>query len=231
MTNELPKDIGGYQAIENGLTIDGDIWVLAGTPDSFVEVGILVKPALDENSKYGWHIYRRLPVPSNRDDKGIETEISRPEGDFSLGMKPTNPKDAVGSDKIPLHLWPTTATALGSMALLDGMLKYGRTNYRAIGVRSSIYYDATIRHMNAWFEGEDLDPDSGLDHLAHALACIAVLVDAKAAGKLNDDRVYPGDYRKFMTELTPHVKRLKDKHAGKNPRHYSINDLTPSETA
>lgn len=219
MTNELPKDIGGYQHIEEGPTREGDIWVSQGIPDSFVDIVVFPYIKGPEPTFPGWHIYRKLPVPSNKDDKEE--------------LKPTNPKDAVGSDKIPLHLWPTTATALGSMALLDGMLKYGRTNYRAIGVRSSIYYDATIRHMNAWFEGEDLDPDSGLDHLAHALACIAVLVDAKAAGKLNDDRVYPGDYRKFMTDLTPHVKRLKDKHAEKNPRHFTRNDkidLTPSKT-
>ena len=49
--------------------------------------------------------------------------------------KPTNPKDAVGSDKLPLHLWPTTATVVGALGLLDGALKYGRSNFRAVGVR------------------------------------------------------------------------------------------------
>lgn len=136
--------------------------------------------------------------------------------------KPTNPKDAVGSNKLPIHLWPTTATAMGSLALLDGMLKYGRSNFRAIGVRSSIYFDAVNRHLNAWFEGEDNDPDSGLPHLAHALAGLAILVDAEAAGKLNDDRMTKGGYRKLVNELTPHVERLKELHADKNPHHYTI---------
>lgn len=45
--------------------------------------------------------------------------------------KPTNPKDIIGCNKIPMHLWPETATMLGAMALLDGMLKYGRSNWRA----------------------------------------------------------------------------------------------------
>jgi hypothetical protein len=138
--------------------------------------------------------------------------------------KPTNPKDAIGSGKLPLHLWPTTATALGSLGLLDGMLKYGRSNYRAIGVRASIYYDAASRHLNAWFEGEECDPDSGLPHLAHALACLAIIVDAEAAGKLNDDRMAPGGYRTLLNRLTPHVARLKELHAGKAPRHYTIAD-------
>lgn len=139
-------------------------------------------------------------------------------------LKASNPKDIIGSDKLPLHLWPETATILGSLGLLDGLLKYGRGNFREIGVRSSIYYDAARRHLNAWFEGEDADPDSGLPHLGHALACIAILIDAGAAGKLNDDRQYPGGYRKLVTEMTPHVARLKEMHKDKAPKHYTIAD-------
>lgn len=138
--------------------------------------------------------------------------------------KLTNPKDMVGSDKLPLHLWPETATAMGCLGCLDGMLKYGRSNWRFAGVRASIYVDALHRHMNKWFEGEDVDPDSGLPHLAHALACLAIIVDAQAAGKLNDDRLLRGGYVKLVADLTPHVKCLKDKHQDKNPKHYSIED-------
>ncbi len=139
-------------------------------------------------------------------------------------MKPSNPKDIIGSDKLPLHLSPNTASALGCLALLDGALKYGRSNFRAIGVRASIYYDATLRHLTKWFEGEDTDEDSGLPHLAHVLACVAILVDAGAAGKLNDDRALPAGYLAFVTSLTPHVARLKAKHAKRNPKHYTIAD-------
>lgn len=130
----------------------------------------------------------------------------------------------VGSDKIPMHLWPEVATVLGSLGLLDGMLKYGRSNWRYAGVRASIYYDAAKRHLNAWFEGEEADPDSGLPHLAHVLACCAILVDAEAAGKLNDDRMVEGGYRKFIDGMTKHVAILKKKHADRNPKHYTIKD-------
>jgi hypothetical protein len=140
------------------------------------------------------------------------------------GSKPTNPKDIIGSSKLPIHLWPNTATAMGCVAMLNGMLKYGRSNFRAIGVRASIYYDAAKRHLDAWFEGEECDPDDGVPHLAAALACIAIIVDAESAGKLNDDRLIGGGYRKLMDRLTPHVKRLKELHKDKNPRHYTIKD-------
>lgn len=145
--------------------------------------------------------------------------------------KPTNPKDLIGTDKLPIHLWPTTATAYGCLGMLDGALKYGRSNYRAVGVRASIYVDAAKRHLDAWFEGEDDDPDSGLPHLAHALSCMAILVEASVKQNLNDDRMYPTRYRAMMAELTPHVRRLREKHAGlPQPFHYTIDDDPLSST-
>ena len=139
-------------------------------------------------------------------------------------MKPSNPKDAIGSDKVPMHLWPKTASVAGAMALLDGALKYGRSNWRAVGIRASVYYDAIDRHMSAWFEGEDIDPDSGLHHMAHVLAGAAIIVDAIAAGKFRDDRMIQGGYRKIIDGYTPGVARLTEKHAHRDPRHYTIVD-------
>lgn len=146
-----------------------------------------------------------------------------------METKPTNPKDTIGSSKLPLHLWPATATAMGSIGLLNGALKYGRSNWRAAGVRASIYVDACKRHLDAWFEGEETDPDDGAPHLAAALACLAIIVDAKAAGMLNDDRQFPGGYRQLLDELTPHVERLKAHHAGKEPKHWTIADTAKAD--
>jgi hypothetical protein len=64
-----------------------------------------------------------------------------------------------------------------------------------------------------------------MPHLAHALACLAILVDADAAGKLNDDRNYPGGYRSLVEELTPLVKQIKERHADKSPKHWTIADV------
>lgn len=143
---------------------------------------------------------------------------------LAAGLKDTNPKDAIGCQKLPLHLWPSTATAMGCLGLLDGALKYGRANWRASGVRASIYFDAASRHLNAWFEGEEQDPDSGLPHLAHALACLAIVVDAEAAGLLVDDRQVPGGYRALISKLTPLVPELQEVHADRTPKHFTIAD-------
>jgi len=139
-------------------------------------------------------------------------------------LKSTNPKDLIGSDKFPLHLVPYTAVVYDCLALLDGMLKYGRTNWRAAGVRASIYFDASIRHLTKWFEGEDIDPDSGLPHLAHAIACITIIIDALEAGKLKDDRMIKGGYFNTLKKFSSEVKRMKEKYKDKNPKHYTIED-------
>jgi hypothetical protein len=154
-----------------------------------------------------------------------QVQSTTPEKAPDVSLKDTNPKDAIGSDKLPLHLWPTTATAAGSTALLNGALKYGRANWRHAGVRATIYADAIRRHLDAWLEGEEVDPDDGVPHLWAILAGTAILVDAKAAAKLTDDRNAAGGYRNFVSESTAHVKRLKELHKGRSPKHYTIADL------
>ena len=44
-------------------------------------------------------------------------------------------------------------------------------------------------HLNAWAEGEEAAPDSGVHHLGHARACLGILLDAQETGNLIDDRV------------------------------------------
>jgi hypothetical protein len=182
--------------------------------------GIVHTPVINPDPSYDQPALdnRWYTVPNRIVNPGFEVDQR------SSGMKPSNPKDAIGSDKLPLHLWPATATAMGCIGFLNGMLKYGRANFRAIGIRASIYIDAAKRHLDAWFEGEECDPDDGVPHLAAALACIGIVVDAIAADKLNDDRNVRGGYRRLVGQLTPHVARLKALHAGKNPKHYTIAD-------
>ena len=66
--------------------------------------------------------------------------------------------------------------------------KYGRHNYRRIGVRASVYYDAALRHLMAFWEGEDIDPDSGLPHIVKAIATMVVLRDGQINELWEDDR-------------------------------------------
>lgn len=94
----------------------------------------------------------------------------------------------MGIRRVPFSVIPAEVTAEVGLALLEGALKYGRHNYRVIGVRSSVYYDAAMRHLTRWWEGEDIDPDSGLPHIVKALASLYVLRDSQHIGNVIDDR-------------------------------------------
>lgn len=105
-----------------------------------------------------------------------------------MQQKDTNPKDAIGVSKAPLSTVPARVVAEVGVAMLEGALKYGRHNYRIAGVRASVYFDASMRHLFAWWEGEDSDPDSGLSHVTKAIAGLIVLRDSMLAGNWHDDR-------------------------------------------
>lgn len=141
------------------------------------------------------------------------------------GNKSTNPKDLIGSDKLPFHLVPMTAVAYECLAFLEGALKYGRSNWRAAGVRFTIYYDACLRHLSKCMEGEWIDNESGIPHLGHARACLGIIIDAYEAGMLTDDRMFTkGDYTALITKYSDEVKRLKEKYKDKNPKHWTLQD-------
>lgn len=103
-------------------------------------------------------------------------------------MSKENPKDSVGSKKVPMSTVPAEVLMEIGVGMLEGARKYGRHNYRVAGVRSSVYYDAAMRHLMAWWEGEDIDPDSGLSHIVKTLACLTVLRDAMNNNMVKDDR-------------------------------------------
>jgi hypothetical protein len=103
-------------------------------------------------------------------------------------MKTTTPKTRLGALKVPMHLVPPSAKIELAKALEDGGKKYGPYNWRDEPISMSVYYAAIQRHIDAWWDGEELAKDSGVHHLAHAMACCALLIDSSCQGKLIDDR-------------------------------------------
>lgn len=130
-------------------------------------------------------------------------------------VKDTNPKDAVGVRKVPLSTIPAPVMLEVGLAMLEGARKYGRHNYRDAGVRSSVYYDAAGRHLMDWWEGTDLDPDSGLSHITKAIASLVVLRDAMINDKLTDDRPPPCP-KEWLQQLNKKAEEIIDKYP--NPK-------------
>jgi len=163
-----------------------------------------------------------LPEPKTQTDIEVASAAWRAMLDNAQDSKQTNPKDAIGIRKAPLSTLPMNVVAEMGTAMLEGAAKYGRHNYRGVGVRASVYFDATMRHLVSWWEGEDLDPDSGLSHITKALVSLAVLRDAMMQSKCEDDR--PPRSVPFYQELNERSSAILDKHADKCPKHYTLKD-------
>lgn len=132
---------------------------------------------------------------------------------MKLGSKDTNPKDAVGTKKWRQYCTvPVTIIWELGVAMLEGARKYGRHNYRVAGVRGSVYVDAAKGHIDCWWEGEDTDPDSGLNHITKAMASLAVLRDAMIQNKLVDDRPPRTDINMVRDDLQQIVENIFEKH-------------------
>jgi hypothetical protein len=108
---------------------------------------------------------------------------------------PANPKDIVGAKKAPVRFVPPSLMIAVAPILELGAIKYNDgepVNWRKYDVRLSIYYEAAMRHMSAWYDGEDIDPESGKPHTWHAAACLAIIIDATLNATAIDDRPLSG---------------------------------------
>ena len=135
--------------------------------------------------------------------------------------KPSNPKDLIGSTKLPLSLVPGTSKAYQALGHLEGMLKYGLVNWRECGVRASIYMDALERHYEKFKNGEWADPETQVPHLGSMLACIGILVDAYECGKLVDDRPKQAPVGPMIDRMEANVRHLHEMFRDKAPYHYT----------
>lgn len=126
-------------------------------------------------------------------------------------IKPSNPKDAFGIRKVSLSYVSLPVLAELAVAMQEGGAKYGRHNYRVIGVKASVYFDAVFRHMAAWWEGEDIDAASGVSHVTKAIASLVVLRDAMIQANWVDDRP-PATAGEWVEDLNKKVEALAEKY-------------------
>ena len=138
-----------------------------------------------------------------------------------MSTKDTNPKDALGILKTPLSTIPATVLAEVGVGMYEGARKYGRHNFRVIGVRASVYYDATMRHLMAWWEGEDIDPDSGLSHITKAICSLVVIRDAMIQEMMADDRP-PCAPEGWLAELDAKIKEITKKYPDSVPPYTQV---------
>lgn len=104
-------------------------------------------------------------------------------------VRVTDPVTGGEKGRKPAQLGTVDPLALLELAKVGGVgaVKYSRYNYLR-GFAWSLGYDALQRHLLAYQSGEDVDPESGLPHLAHAMWHCSALLSFQVRGLGTDDR-------------------------------------------
>ena len=140
--------------------------------------------------------YPNAPLLPKSGDFVIVDDITAPTAPV------VNPKELAGAKKpASWSVMPRWVMLQVGRVMSVGAAKYGAFNYRDSSISASIYQDAMERHLQLWFDGEDMDDETGVSHLASVIASCALLMDAQATGKLNDDRQKTGIVREQLKAL------------------------------
>ena len=132
-----------------------------------------------------------------------------------------NPKKAAGAVKAPLHAYPMLPIVQMANVMGGGAHKYGIYNYRESKVDALTYIGAFQRHIMLWADGQDQDKESKQSHLAHAMACCAILLDCQLTGNLIDNRSKTGLMEKELersqrtfAEYIDKVQSIEERNSG-----------------
>lgn len=112
------------------------------------------------------------------------------------------------SGKPQLSLIPPAALVEIAKIMGFGAQKYGPNNWREDGGNTewSRTYSSIQRHLNSFWDGEDTDPESGMNHLAHAATQIIILMIHQMDGHHHmDDRYKPKDLPDWLANKEAHL--------------------------
>lgn len=104
----------------------------------------------------------------------------------SLGTPPTTGVK-YDSEKPRMHLLPPKAITEVAKVLTFGAQKYDEDNWRKLDNLQNRYTSGALRHIFAHMDGEQLDPESGISHLAHALCCLLFKLEIELEQNLLSD--------------------------------------------
>jgi hypothetical protein len=129
-----------------------------------------------------WEDEKQQPKQPYNSDERAEWDVEQPK------FHPNDPKGAAGAKKCPMHLLPPVALEQIAWVMGLGAEKYKAWNFIEADVCASTYIGALLRHWSEFAKGVDIDPESGLPHLAHIAANCAIVLTAQQQGTLVDDR-------------------------------------------
>jgi hypothetical protein len=115
-----------------------------------------------------------------------------------------------GQRKPPWHLVPWSALAAIVRVLAKGAVKHGDRHWEG-GMLYSEHFSAALRHITAWWERDDNDPETGESHLAHAasriLFLLAYMLEERADLDDRPERAAIGELPDLILRNSDHAKR------------------------
>ena len=92
------------------------------------------------------------------------------------------------SEKPKLYLLPPKSIIEIGKVLTYGAEKYDAENWRKVDDLQNRYTSAALRHIFAHIDGEKLDEETGLSHLAHAMCCLLFKLEDELLGESEEER-------------------------------------------
>lgn len=77
--------------------------------------------------------------------------------------------------KLRYDLYPPEVLESVVQILTFGAEKYSPNGWKEVSDANNRYYSAMMRHLEAWRQGEEVDPESGMPHLSHVLCNVTFL--------------------------------------------------------
>jgi len=172
--NPPPEDLAGYQNVVTGLVEHGDIIVDKATREkkwvNELWIGVMLPLVFHD-------VYRKMPCPKAGDhdkawrDAQLAAQQRRAESEFADAVRPKAKTNDDG--KPPLAYLPWGALREVAKVQAYGHKKYGDFfNYKK-GMEVGRNVSCSMRHLADFMDGNDLDNESRISHLAHA-ACRAL---------------------------------------------------------
>ena len=154
------------------------------------------KKMYEDNTK---GLIAKQPHPYRSDEKGCpgilpDLEERLPEANPDI-FKVVEEGKKFDGDKLRLDLIPTILLRGVAWILTFGAKKYGDRNWEQ-GILYHRLWGAMLRHLMAWYDGEELDPESHKPHLWHAACNLSFLMhfeDNKDRYESFDDRPCQAD--------------------------------------
>lgn len=126
-----------------------------------------------ESLPYPFDTHRYPPLTGRSDDWIRNQQRIMEQEKVSLSQEVGAKHDG---GKLRYSLLPKGTITEVLKVLEFGAKKYAPDNWMKVDNAQTRYYDAALRHITAWHEGEKFDQETGVSHIAHALCCLHFLM-------------------------------------------------------